>query len=167
MGVGAVLAAPPRDSPVPDSRGMIPAVTRYRCFLLAVAVAAALGSAACGDDETTTTTSPTPPTTTDTFTGSLVQSGSTGHPFSVSTTGSVKVTITAVSPLTTMSLGVRLTTWNGTACSTTVAENANARSGTAALNGTATAGNYCVQLYDSGNVPADWTVDYTVDVVHP
>jgi hypothetical protein len=146
---------------------MIPAVTRYRSFMLAVAVAAALGSAACGDDETTTTTSPSPPTKTDTFTGSLVQSGTTGHPFSVSTTGNVKVTLTAVAPLTTMSLGLRLSTWDGTNCNTTIAENGNARAGTAALSGTANAGNYCVRVYDSGNVPADWTVDYTVEVVHP
>jgi hypothetical protein len=66
-----------------------------------------------------------------------------------------------------MALGVRITTWDGTNCSTSIAQNANARSGSTALTGTANAGNYCVQIYDSGNIPADWTVEYTVDVVHP
>jgi len=66
-----------------------------------------------------------------------------------------------------MAIGVRITTWDGTNCVTSIAQNANARSGSTALTGTANSGNYCVQIYDSGNVPADWTVEYTVDVVHP
>jgi hypothetical protein len=41
------------------------------------------------------------------------------------------------------------------------------RAGVTALNGTATAGNYCVTVYDSGNVPDDWTVSFSVQVVHP
>jgi hypothetical protein len=30
----------------------------------------------------------------------------------------------------------------------------------AVLSGTATAGNFCVTVYDSGNVSADWTVSF-------
>ena len=53
------------------------------------------------------------------------------------------------------------------ACAATViAQNPNARLGATALTGTASSGNYCVKIYDSGNVPAGWTVSYTVQVVH-
>jgi len=36
-----------------------------------------------------------------------------------------------------------------------------------ALVGTAATGNYCVRVYDSGNVQPSTSVNYTVQVVHP
>ena len=35
------------------------------------------------------------------------------------------------------------------------------------LEGTVAAGKYCVRLYDSGNIPASGSADYTVQIVHP
>jgi hypothetical protein len=129
-------------------------------------VAASLSTASCGG----TTTSPTtasPVTTTDTFTGTFVQGGSAINPFAVSTTGGVTITLTTVAPLSSMSLGVAVAIWDGTTCGSPISVNTDARAGAIALTGNAAAGNYCVRVYDSGNVPADTSVNYTVQVVHP
>jgi hypothetical protein len=132
----------------------------------ALAAAATVTLAGCSSD-TTSVTTPSVTTSTETFSGSLTQSSTVIHAFSVTTKGSVTVSLTAVSPLSTMALGVSLGSWSGTTCSSTLAENKDARSGATALTGTAASGDYCVRVYDSGNVPSDWTVAYTVDVVHP
>lgn len=139
--------------------------TSRAAAVLALLVAA-LG-AGCDSDTTSSVTSPSPTASTETFAGSLTSSATTSHQFAVTATGVVTVTLTSVSPLSTMGLGVQISSWDGTTCGTVVAQNANGRSGTAALSGSAAAGNYCVQVYDSGNVPTDWQVDYTVEVLHP
>jgi len=132
--------------------------------ILAAALAVAAG---CG--KTTTPTAPTTaPTTTDTFNADLSQTGSVTHNFKVTNAGPVTVTLTSVSPLATMALGVGMMTSNGTACTSTLTQNDNARANSiAALSGTAAAGNYCVRVYDSGNIPVSTTVSYIVTVVHP
>jgi hypothetical protein len=113
-------------------------------------------------------TSPTPPTTTtESFSGEFNQLSSAFHTFTVSATGDVTITLTSVGPLSTMALGVSIEGWNGTSCTGAIAKNDNARSGAGALTGTAVAGNYCVKVYDSGNVPESSSVTYTIDVVHP
>jgi hypothetical protein len=125
-------------------------------------------SAACGAT-TTTPTSPTtaPPTTTEAFSGTVPQLGSATQIFTVSATGTVDISLTSVAPLSTMALGVGVQTSDGTTCQTTITQNDNARSGGSALKGTVTAGKYCVRLYDSGNIPAAGSADYTVQIVHP
>lgn len=135
---------------------------------LSIPFALVLLSAACASDTTPSPTAPTPATTTETFSGTVGQLATTGNPFAVSTNGPVTIELTAVEPLATMALGVGVTTWDGTACVTTpISKNDNARAGTTALSGTATTGNYCVTVYDSGNVPEGWTVSFSVKVVHP
>lgn len=137
-----------------------------RHSLLAALLAVSVLAAACGGTPTSPTTS-TPPTMTDSFTGSFASTGGVDHSFTVSLSGRVTITLTSVSPLSTMALGVGIGTWNGTSCSV-ITKNDNAKSGSTALTGTeATAGTYCIRVYDSGNVPAAWTVTYSVDVVHP
>jgi hypothetical protein len=135
---------------------------------LAIFFALTLFSVACASNTTTPTASPAPATTTDVFSGTLGQLATTGNPFVVSADGSVTIALTSVAPLATMAMGIGIATWDGTSCGTTpIAKNDNARSGSTALTGTATAGNYCVTVYDSGNVPEGWTVSYSVQVVHP
>ena len=127
-----------------------------------------LFTSACASGSSPATTAPTPVTTTDTFSGTVGQLATTGNPFAVSTDGPVTIALTGVEPLATMALGVGVTTWAGDACGTTmISKNDNARAGVTALSGTATPGNYCVTVYDSGNVPEGWTVSFSVDVVHP
>jgi hypothetical protein len=132
-------------------------------------VAAALAAAA-GCTSTTTPTTPTvsaPPTTTDSFTGSLGQSGSENHVFAVAANGTVTITLSSVAPLATMSIGVAVMTSDGTNCLVQISQTTDARVGGVALKGTATSGNYCVRVFDSGNVPTGATVTYGVDVLHP
>ena len=127
-----------------------------------------LFSTACASNTTSSTTAPTVATTTEVFSGTVGQLGTTGNPFAVSTNGPVTIQLASVEPLATMALGVGVVTWDGTVCGTTsITKNDNARSGTTALSGTATAGNYCVTVYDSGNVPSGSTVSFSVQVVHP
>jgi hypothetical protein len=138
-----------------------------RC-LSGVLLAAGLAlAAACG-----TTTPPTAPTatatTTDTFSADLSQTGSITHTFKVASTGQVTITLTKVSPLATMALGVGMMTSDGTNCLSTLTQNNDVRANNvAALQGIAAAGNYCVRVYDSGNVPISTTVSYTITVLHP
>jgi len=119
----------------------------------------------------TTPTTPSPSavvaTTTDSFSGTFGQQGSSTNPFTITTTGSVQIQLTSVAPLATMAVGVSVNSWDGTTCGAAIAQNDNARSGSTALSGTATAGSYCVKVYDSGNVPDTWSVSYTVQVTHP
>jgi hypothetical protein len=137
---------------------------------IVVTFSLALATGACGIEVTPTTpTSPSTPTTTRTteeFSGSLAPLGSSTQTWAVSATGTVDVTLTSVAPLATLALGVEVGTWNGTTCSV-ITKNDNARAGAVALTGVAAAGNYCVTVYDSGNVAADATVTYTVQVLHP
>jgi hypothetical protein len=147
----------------PDLKPCVP----RRLLLLAIV----LSTAACGATSTTTPSAVTPATTTESFTGAVTHLATDGHSFKVSATGSVQISLTDVEPnaqpLTTMALGVSIGSWDGTTCGAAIAKNDNARSGATALSGTATAGDYCVQVYDSGNVPDTWSVSYTVQVAHP
>lgn len=124
-------------------------------------------AAACG--KTTTPTAPTSAAAvTDSFSADLTQQGSITHNFKVNSAGEVTITLTSVSPLATMALGVGMMTSNGTSCQSTMTQNDNARANSvAALQGTAAAGNYCIRVYDSGNVPLSSTVSYTITVLHP
>lgn len=139
-----------------------------RTSILLPLVLLSLNAAACSKDGESSPTSPTPATVTDTFSSTIAQLGSTTHAFSVTSTGPLTVSLTEVGPLATMSLGVAITGATGSTCNTsTIAKTDNARAGATALSGTATAGAYCVSVYDSGNVAEGSTVSYTVNVVHP
>ena len=138
-------------------------------FTIVVGLACLMLSAA-GCSSTTPTTpcsSDAASTTTDSFSGTLGQQGSSTNPFTITTTGAVQIQLTSIAPLATMAVGVSVNSWDGTTCGTAIAQNDNARSGATALSGTATAGSYCVKVYDSGNVPDTWSVSYTVQVTHP
>jgi hypothetical protein len=131
-------------------------------------LAAALAlTGACGDSTTTPTSPTSPATSTESFSGTLAQLGSVTQVFTVSATGTVEISLVSVAPLTTMALGVGVQSSDGTSCLTTITQNDNARSGASALRGTVAAGKYCVRLYDSGNIPAAGSADYTVQIVHP
>jgi ABC-type glycerol-3-phosphate transport system substrate-binding protein len=140
-------------------------VMRRRLVALLVTAALPL-SGACGSSSGTSTVAPTPVTTTESFTSTLDQLGSVTNGFTVAAAGTVQVKLTDVEPLTTMALGVAVTT-GGSACGSDIAQNTNAKSGTTALSGNAAVGSYCVRVFDAGNIPADTSVTYTVEVTHP
>jgi hypothetical protein len=134
-------------------------------LILAVSLAFALAAAGCGAS-TPTTPTPAAPTVTETFNGTLLQSGSNVHTFTVGQIGEVDATLTAVGPLGTLALGLVLGAWDGTSC-TPGYENDNSRQGTV-LTGTTTAtGAFCVRIFDVGNITPGTTVTYTVTVLHP
>jgi hypothetical protein len=140
--------------------------TRHGIRRMVLAAALAV-TGACGASTTTPTSPTSPVTTTESFSGTLAQLGSATQIFTVSATGTVEVSLTSVAPLTTMALGVGVQSSDGTNCLTTITQNDNARSGASALKGTVAAGKYCIRLYDSGNIPASGSADYTIQIVHP
>jgi hypothetical protein len=139
---------------------------RMRHFVAASGLAALLVAVGCSTP--TAPTSSAPATVTDTFTSTLAQQSSNTNQFVVNATGQVVITLTSVSPLATMSLGIGIMTSDGTNCLSTLSFNTDARAnGVAALLGTAVKGNYCVRVYDNGNIPTSTTTNYTVTVQHP
>jgi hypothetical protein len=139
--------------------------TGWSRLLVAAALAAAAG---CGSSTPATAPTPTAPAnTTEDFSGSVGQLGSENHVFTVSANGTVTVSLTSLSPLATMSMGVAVSSSDGTNCLTQISQNPDARTGVVALKGTAASGAYCVRVYDSGNVPASTAISYTVEVIHP
>lgn len=133
---------------------------------LLIAIAGAASACTSADATTSPSTTSTAATTTETFSGSIAQTANATYPFTVATTGSLQVSLTSVAPLSTMALGVAVTT-GGASCGSAIAKNDNARTGTPALGGVVTAGSYCVQVYDSGNIPDSSSATYTVQVTHP
>jgi len=134
-----------------------------RSLSLIVACTLALSAAACGAD--TTPTSPTE-TVTEDYSGTLAPSGTNTHTFTVRASGTLTVILNSVAPLSTLAIGVSIGSWDGTNC-TVLAANPNARASTttAALSGSANQANFCLQVYDSGNLTGEIT--YAIQVTHP
>lgn len=132
--------------------------------LLPAALALLVATAACGSSSSTT--SPSTTTKTDTFNGTVAVGGADFHPFTVASTGAVAVTLTAAGPPATITMGIGVGLVNGSACTIVSGGSVNTPAGSAAqLNGTVSAGTYCVQVFDIGNQTAP--VTYTVTVSHP
>jgi hypothetical protein len=136
-----------------------------RFFTAASVLALVLATTAgCGDDTTPTTpTEPTTPTATETFSGAVNRNGAVTHTFTVSRSGLLTATLTTLAPDSTLVVGISLGTWNGTTCQIVLA-NDRATQGSVVTGNGGSAGNFCVRIYDVGNVAE--TVEYTVTVVH-
>ncbi len=136
-------------------------------FLIAI-----LAMAGCDDDDSPTApiVDPVePPTVTITFAGSIAQ-GTTGcHDFNVPAVGAVQLSITELQPLETLTVGMGAGFVDDTV-ETGCALFATDRS--VKLNDVlqTTVGapdNFCVCVFDVGNIFPDQTVTYTVSVTHP
>jgi hypothetical protein len=140
----------------------MPRVPAVAHILVLLAMLSAWG---CGDDESSTSpTSPSPVYTTDTFSGTL-NAGETGtHPFTAKTGGSITITLSTLSPTSTILMGIGLGTWNGTACNTTLQTGA-ATQGSAFSASATSAGNFCVTIFDIGNITE--ATSYTITLTHP
>jgi len=140
------------------------------CGTLLCAMAALMG--ACSDTKTGPTAAPVP--ITETFDGTLNPVSTTVHPFVTLTGGPVKLTLTAIGPDATKTVGFSLGTFNPTLniCSV-VFDNPAALQGFEFSANASTTGVYCARLYDNGTVAqavADGTAtsfSYTVTAVHP
>jgi len=122
------------------------------------------GLAAGCNDSTTTPTTPTNPVT-ETLTGTLTQNGVNVQPFNAAAAGTVTATITTLAPLSTITVGFSMGTYSGTTCQV-VLDNPAGVQGSILTANAATAGAFCVRLYDVGKITAGTTVDFTVTVVH-
>lgn len=140
--------------------------------LVPVVVALAVAGSACGGSSSSSSlgvTSPSATAVTDTFSGTIPQNGTAIHPFTVKTEGyTLLAGYTSLAPATVTSLGLGIGSWDGSAstCGLNISQNDAAKSGSTAISGTASAGNYCIRVYDGGNVPAGATVTYTLQVQH-
>jgi hypothetical protein len=100
---------------------------------------------------------------TETFTGTLVAKASDGHLVTVDKDGNIDVTLTTLTPATTITVGLGIGQPVAEGCSLLVYNN-GAQAGTL-LSGSTGPGSYCVIVYDVGNVTN--TLTYTLSVVHP
>jgi hypothetical protein len=129
-------------------------------------VAASLLIAGCGNDPIEDPTEPTAPTLiNEAIAGTLTVNGAATHPFIVQRAGTVSASLTGLAPDDTVTIGLAIGTWNGTACSIVIA-NDNATLITArAVVGTATAtGAFCVRVYDVGKLTQP--IDYSLSLDH-
>jgi pimeloyl-ACP methyl ester carboxylesterase len=122
------------------------------------------GLAAGCNDSSTTPTTPTNPVT-ETLTGTITQNGVNVQPFNAAAAGTVIATITTLAPDSTITVGFSMGTYSGTTCQV-VLDNPVAVQGAILTANAATAGSFCVRLYDVGKIAAGSTVDFTVTVVH-
>jgi hypothetical protein len=145
-------------------------VKRVLC-LLPVLVSIAVAATSCGgsssDSSLSSVTTPTATQITEAFSGTIVQNGTAIHPFSVKVSGGLlQAGYTSIAPATVTALGMGIGTWDGTTCSLNISQNDVARSGNTALSGTANAGNFCIRVYDAGNLTEGVTATYTLQVQH-
>jgi hypothetical protein len=111
------------------------------------------------------TTPSTTTSTTDTFNGTVAPNGSLVFTFSVTTAGSVAITLTTVSPATTGSLGLGVGPSSNGNCTIANSTSGAIAAGSPQLSAMENPGNYCVKVSDPGNLTTTSTV--TVTVAHP
>lgn len=146
--------------------------TNRSLLVLPVLGVLALSSSACsGSSSSALTTQPTSVAnpSTETFTGSIGQNGTAIHPFSVSASGyTLRAGFTSLAPASVTALGLGIGTWDAatSTCGLNLTQSDIARSGSTALNATASAGNYCARVYDAGNLAAGASASYTLQVEH-
>jgi len=130
--------------------------------ILAPALLLAALAAGCSDDNQSTVT-PTPPVqVSETFAGTVTLNGAFSHSFTVDRAGTVTAQITALTPDDSVTVGLALGTWNGTACQLIIANDA-AKLSTVML-GTATGpGTLCVRVSDVGQLSAATAYELRVD----
>ena len=133
---------------------------------LSVVVASA---AACGgSSNSSSVVAPSATVTTETFTGTIQPGASKVHTFSVTTPGTVSVTMTAAGPPPTITMGLGI--GNPDASGNCIflsggTTQAIASTTTPQLSGTLTAsGAYCVAIADVGN--AAGAITYSISVSH-
>jgi hypothetical protein len=127
-----------------------------RFFRFIAAVLVALAASACGGIANPSSNQ------TETFTGIVQPGGAAGrHPFTVSKSGEITVTVTNMNPTWNGYLSVA---WLGGGCSGFIQENDFTLVGRSAIAGPVTPGSYCIAVFDSGFLLPE---AYTITVSHP
>src|SRR6266581_3680434 len=142
-----------------------------RAFRLVTALVVAIGTASlsisCGKDAATTTsptTTPSSPTTT-TFASRLTVNGAVSRSFIATQAGTVIVMLTnAGGPFTLVGLGLGVPTSGIARCALNTAISTTPGS-TPQISAAVDSGQYCVTIYDLGNLTE--TIDFSLTVVFP
>jgi len=144
-----------------------------RAVGFAVIPVLAIGAYGCGGSSSSSNTSPTTPsapTYTDVFTGTLAAgatdygSNNQNH-FTIHQVGSLTATITKLSPLSTITVGLGLGVYDTSTQTCSLQLFADAAKLNIALSATVQAtGELCVGLYDVGNITD--STDYEVSITH-
>jgi hypothetical protein len=133
-------------------------------FLVLGSVFFLLGSTGCGDDTPTAPTPTEPVLVTDTFAGTINRNGAATHRFVTASAGVVTVTLANLTPDDTITVGLSVGEWNGSACDRRLFRDEAVKS-TVIFGNANAAGELCVGIYDVGGI-AD-TTDYEITVSHP
>ena len=138
-------------------------------FARTAAIGASLTFVACGSGGTTPT-SPTTPTTypqkTESYNGSIAPGETKWFHFTVENPGSLDAAITSLSPVSTLTMGLYLGGWDATneACSKSNIFSDGARLNLVLSGTPQAAGEYCVAIYDVGNLQS--SSDFGLTVLH-
>jgi hypothetical protein len=138
---------------------------RTAAILCVAAFAALFGSTACGATAPTEPTAPTYELKTSTFGGTVDTGGIVAFPVTVVNPGDISVSITALAPVSTITMGLAVGLWD--AALTTCTQQLSTSSAT--LNvvyaaSPAAPGEYCVGIFDTGNVQI--TTDFALKVTY-
>jgi hypothetical protein len=132
---------------------------------------AGLAGAACGDSNSTSpsSTTTTPVETTELFSGTLSPRGSSFYSFSVTSTGTVSVTLAStasarIGPAGSSRLTIAFGAPSGFGCATTTAVDTTPGLSAQLTNGNTAAGIYCINVSDPGQLAADTL--FVIRIVH-
>jgi hypothetical protein len=136
-----------------------------RTFFAAACLLAVVLSIGCGWFD-----NPSEPDTVapaETFSGTLAPQGANVFTFTVKQAGTVSVTLTNLTPASTVGLGLGTPTGSGNTTNCVLSTFTNDATAGAAPQITTTGqpGSLCVRVYDAGKVTA--SVAFTINVVHP
>lgn len=110
---------------------------------------------------------PSPVLAAETFTGTLAPQAVASHTFTVKYAFSatdLSVIVNSLAPLSGITVGVAFGTVSGTTCTVAVSQPAAPIGQELFANGGASAGTYCVQIFDAGTLTD--TVNYSITVKH-
>jgi hypothetical protein len=139
---------------------------RFKPVLLCGVLTVALAGAGCDDDDNTPTTPPAATTASVTWTTALATDGASSRSFRTTRTGTVSVTLQTLGGSTTLraGLGVGIPLADGSGC--VLSRSVETVAGTTAqLELDVDPGDYCVQVYDLGDLTAP--TPFTVILAYP
>lgn len=123
-----------------------------------------LATIACGEKPTPTEPAPVYEQKTEIYIGSVSTGGTTAFHFAVVNPGAINATITQMAPISTLTMGLDLGSWDIVASTCSAQLKNSVVLNTVATGTPSQAGEYCVAVVDIGNVQS--TIDFTISVTH-
>jgi hypothetical protein len=139
----------------------------FSAVKLSALTAVLVAATACGSTPTTPTQPDAPvyELKTETFSGNVKVGGTVAFPFTVVNPGQIQVGITALAPTSTLTMGIALGFWDPAALTCTQQlSNPTATLGVPYAANPSAPGEYCVGIFDTGNVTV--SSDFTLTVTH-